>query len=236
MLRFISNPWPQPYLAPALVKTVALGAHNITTNNAVEKSLSRRATPARCSFWAQSQAAKWSRTPDYQPQVSEGGLRGLHKSLLSRFQAENQQTTLPRNQVEFQRKGWRMASVADVVKTRLTHSANPEMSVLEAARLMTERNIGALPVLREGRLVGIFSERDVMTRVVAAGRSPGSTKLSEVMTPYPRTVSPEETIENCLFMMKEFGFRHLPICAGEEFVGLVSVRDLMLFDHRGRTA
>jgi CBS domain-containing protein len=110
------------------------------------------------------------------------------------------------------------------------------MTVLEAARIMTERNIGALPVLREGRLLGIFSERDVMTRVVAAGRSPGSTKLSEVMTPYPRTVTPDETVENCLFMMKEFGFRHLPICAGDEFVGLVSVRDLMLFDHRRRPA
>ncbi|HEU5334598.1 MAG TPA: CBS domain-containing protein [Terriglobales bacterium] len=129
-----------------------------------------------------------------------------------------------------------MASVGDVVKARLTHSGNPEMTVLEAARMMTERNIGALPVLREGRLVGIFSERDVMTRVVAAGRSPGSTKLSEVMTSYPRTVAPEETVENCLFMMKEFGFRHLPICAGEDFVGLVSVRDLMLYDHRARPA
>lgn len=129
-----------------------------------------------------------------------------------------------------------MASVGDVVKARLTHSGNPEMTVLEAARMMTERNIGALPVLREGRLVGIFSERDVMTRVVAAGRSPGSTKLSEVMTSYPRTVSPEETVDNCLFMMKEFGFRHLPICAGEDFVGLVSVRDLMLYDHRARPA
>ncbi len=129
-----------------------------------------------------------------------------------------------------------MASVKDVVQTRLTHSANPEMTVLEAARMMTERNIGALPVLREGRLVGIFSERDVMTRVVAAGRSPGSTKLSGVMTSYPRTVSPEETVENCLFMMKEFGFRHLPICAGEDFVGLVSVGDLMLYDHRARPA
>lgn len=129
-----------------------------------------------------------------------------------------------------------MASVGDVVKARLTHSGNPEMTVLEAARMMTERNIGALPVLREGRLVGIFSERDVMTRVVAAGRSPGSTKLSEVMTSYPRTVSPEETVDNCLFMMKEFGFRHLPICAGDDFVGLVSVRDLMLYDHRARPA
>jgi CBS domain-containing protein len=135
-----------------------------------------------------------------------------------------------------QLKERRMASVSDVVKTRLTHSANPEMTVLEAARIMTERNIGALPVLRDGRLLGIFSERDVMTRVVAAGRSPGSTKLSEVMTPYPRTVTPEESVENCLFMMKEFGFRHLPICAGDEFVGLVSVRDLMLFDHRRRPA
>jgi CBS domain-containing protein len=127
-----------------------------------------------------------------------------------------------------------MARVADVVKSRLTHSGTPEMTVLEAARLMTERNIGALPVLRDRRLVGIFSERDVMTRVVAAGRSPGSTKLSEVMTAYPRTVSPDETVENCLFMMKEFGFRHLPICAGEDFVGVVSVRDLMLYDSRQR--
>jgi CBS domain-containing protein len=129
-----------------------------------------------------------------------------------------------------------MARIREVLKSRFIHTAGPEMTALEAARMMTERNIGALPVLRDGRLVGIFSERDVMTRVVASGRSPGSTRLAEVMTAHPRTVSPEETVDNCLFIMKEFGFRHLPVCEGDDFVGLVSLRDLILFQHRAGAA
>jgi CBS domain-containing protein len=83
-------------------------------------------------------------------------------------------------------------------------------------------------VLRDGELAGIFSERDVMNRVVAAGRSPGQTRVSEVMTANPQSVKADDSVEHCLFMMKEFGFRHLPIVEGKKLMGLVSLRDLLL--------
>ena len=93
---------------------------------------------------------------------------------------------------------------------------------------MMEHNIGAVPVLRNGELAGILSERDIMNRVVAVGRTPGTSAVSEVMTPNPRAVAIDETVEECLFIMREFGFRHLPIVEGKEVKGLVSMRDLLL--------
>lgn len=123
-----------------------------------------------------------------------------------------------------------MSCVYDLVKDRKIYFIEADRSVLEAARFMMEHNIGALPVLRNGELAGIFSERDIMNRVVAGGRSPGTTKISEVMTPNPRAVSPEESVENCLFIMREFGFRHVPIVEGKKLRGLVSLRDLLLRD------
>jgi CBS domain-containing protein len=67
-----------------------------------------------------------------------------------------------------------------------------------------------------------------MNRVVAAGRQPAYTAVSEVMTPKPRIVNLDETIEECLFIMKEFGFRHLPIVEGKQLKGLVSLRDIVM--------
>jgi len=121
-----------------------------------------------------------------------------------------------------------MAQVYDIVKDRRVYSIDANSTVLEAARFMMEHHIGALPVLRDGEIVGIFSERDVMNRVVALGRSPGTTKISEVMTANPKAVSVDETIDNCLFLMREFGFRHLPITDGKQLKGLVSLRDILL--------
>ena len=121
-----------------------------------------------------------------------------------------------------------MATVYDLVKDRRVYSIDADKTVLEAARFMMEHAIGALPVLRDGELVGIFSERDVMNRVVAAGRMPGTTKIAEVMTANPRGVDVNESVEECLFLMKEFGFRHLPIVSGKQLKGLVSLRDLLL--------
>jgi CBS domain-containing protein len=121
-----------------------------------------------------------------------------------------------------------MGLIYDLVKDRRVYSIDANSTVLEAARFMMEHNIGALPVLRNGELAGIFSERDIMNRVVAVGRMPGTTKVSEVMTPNPKAVSIEETVENGLFLMREFGFRHLPITDGKQLKGLISLRDLLL--------
>jgi len=121
-----------------------------------------------------------------------------------------------------------MAVVMDVVRDRRVYSIEAYKTVLEAARFMMEHNIGALPVLRDGKLVGIFSERDVMNRVVAAGRTPGTTRVSEVMTSNPRTVDADESLEDCLFLMKEFNFRHVVVMSGGELSGLVSLRDILI--------
>jgi CBS domain-containing protein len=121
-----------------------------------------------------------------------------------------------------------MTTVRDLVKDRRVYSIEADRTVLEAARHMMEHNIGALPVLRGGELVGIFSERDIMNRVVAVGRLPGTTKVSEVMTSNPKAVSSDETLENCLYLMREFGFRHLLIAEGKQLKGLISLRDVMM--------
>jgi CBS domain-containing protein len=128
-----------------------------------------------------------------------------------------------------------MATVNDLIKDRRVYSIETAATVLEAARFMMEHSIGALPVLRDGELVGIISERDVMNRVVAAGRMPGQTKVAEVMTANPRGVSPGESIEECLFLMKEFNFRHLPVCEGKQLKGLISLRDVLLLNARQQT-
>lgn len=121
-----------------------------------------------------------------------------------------------------------MALIYDLVKDRKVLTTDADSTVLEAARFMMEHRIGAVPVLRNGELVGIFSERDIMNRVVAVGRQPAYTAVSEVMTPNPRAVNLDETIEECLFIMEEFGFRHLPIVEGKELKGLVSLRDVVI--------
>jgi CBS domain-containing protein len=120
-----------------------------------------------------------------------------------------------------------MASLRELVKDRKVYSIDAEKTVLEAARYMMEYNIGAVAVLRNGELAGIFSERDVLNRVVAAGRTPGHTTVAEVMTPNPRAVNVDESMDECLFIMQEFGFRHLPIVEGKQVKGLLSLRDIV---------
>jgi CBS domain-containing protein len=121
-----------------------------------------------------------------------------------------------------------MKTLRELIKDRKLYSVESNRSVLEAARYMMEHNVGALPVLRNGDLAGILSERDIMNRVVAVGRTPGTTAVSEVMTANPRAVHADESIEECLFIMREFGFRHLPIVEGKELKGLVSLRDVLM--------
>jgi CBS domain-containing protein len=120
--------------------------------------------------------------------------------------------------------------ICDLIKDQDTYQAELGQSVLETVRAMVERNIGAVPVLHNGKLVGIFSERDLMRRVVAEGRDPHGTCMAEVMTDDPLTISTDEELEDCLALMRRHGFRHLPVCHDGHLVGMVSLRDILLHD------
>ena len=121
-----------------------------------------------------------------------------------------------------------MSRIRELLSDRPIFQVEADQSVLEVVHYMVDHNIGAVPVLRDGELVGVFSERDLMKRVVAGARSPGSTKVSEVMTPRPHSVTEEDTVENCMFLMREHGFRHLPVVEGKQLKGFLSLRDLLL--------
>jgi CBS domain-containing protein len=123
-----------------------------------------------------------------------------------------------------------MCSIYDLVKEQEMCVADVDDNVMEVAQAMVERNIGAVPVVREGRLAGVFSERDLMRRIVVEGRDPHATKVGEVMTREPLSVSRNDDLEHCLVLMREHGFRHLPICEGERLLGFLSLRDLLLRD------
>jgi CBS domain-containing protein len=120
--------------------------------------------------------------------------------------------------------------IRDLLKNQVTISAEVHQTVLEVASLMAEHHIGAVPVLREGQMVGIFSERDLMDRVVVAGKDPARTPVSQVMTEDPLTVAPDDPLETCKTLMKRHEFRHLPVCAGRDLKGVVSLRDILLHD------
>jgi CBS domain-containing protein len=87
--------------------------------------------------------------------------------------------------------------ICDLICNQVTISAEAHQTVLEVASLMVEHNIGAVPVLQEGQLTGIFSERDLMRRVVVAGFDPARTPVREVMTENPLTIAPDDALETC---------------------------------------
>jgi CBS domain-containing protein len=120
--------------------------------------------------------------------------------------------------------------ICDLIKNQETYEAELGQTVLETVRAMVERNIGAVPVIHGGKLVGIFSERDLMRRVVAEGRDPRATCIAEVMTDDPMVVGTAEDLETCMTLMRRHGFRHLPVCHEGHLVGVVSLRDILLHD------
>jgi len=120
--------------------------------------------------------------------------------------------------------------ICDLIKDQETYQADMGHTVLETVRAIVERNIGAVPVIHCGKLVGIFSERDLMRRVVAEGRDPRATCLAEVMTDDPLAVGTGEELETCMALMRRHSFRHLPVCHEGQLVGMVLLRDILLHD------
>ncbi|MBL0141785.1 MAG: CBS domain-containing protein [Betaproteobacteria bacterium] len=99
-----------------------------------------------------------------------------------------------------------------------------ETTVAKAAKLMAAKNVGALMVVEDRKLVGIFTERDAVFRVIAQGLDPSTTRISEVMTPDPVTVDPDEIFGRALLLMHDHGFRHVPVVENGEPIGIVSSR------------
>jgi CBS domain-containing protein len=106
-------------------------------------------------------------------------------------------------------------------------SAQPKAPCLDVAIAMTEGRIGAIPVIEGERLVGIFSERDLMTRVLVPGRDPESTPVDEVMTHEVVTATLDEGVERCVEKMQRAGCRHLPVVHEGRVVTMLSLRDLL---------
>jgi len=120
-----------------------------------------------------------------------------------------------------------MATIRDLLAHRTIHYIEPQQTILEAAKYMVDCNVGAAPVLDGTKLVGIFSERDIMAKVVTQGLDPQKTRISEVMSTTLRTLNPESSCEDAMLMMQTHGIRHLPVCDGNTLVGFLSLRDLL---------
>lgn len=120
-----------------------------------------------------------------------------------------------------------MSTIRDLLVNRTIHYIQPNQTVLEASKFMVEKNIGAAPVLEGTALVGIFSERDIMSKVVTHGLDPKTTRIAEVMSTNLRTLPPQSSTDEAMLMMQTHGIRHLAVCEGTTLVGFLSLRDLL---------
>ena len=106
-------------------------------------------------------------------------------------------------------------------------SIPPDATVFEAIKLMADKNIGALPVLADGKLVGLFTERDYARKIALQGKSSKETRVREIFTGVVITVRPDDSAEDCMKLMTEHRVRHLPVVDKGSVVGIISIGDLV---------
>ncbi|HEY6641464.1 CBS domain-containing protein [Povalibacter sp.] len=106
-------------------------------------------------------------------------------------------------------------------------SIDPDSPVLEAIEIMADRGIGALPVIRDGKLLGIVSERDYARKVILKHRSSADTPVRDIMTTPVTTIGPDEAVHNCMEVMTQQRIRHLPVVERGAVVGMISIGDLV---------
>jgi CBS domain-containing protein len=117
--------------------------------------------------------------------------------------------------------------IRNIMEQKKFLTASPETTVSAAARLMADMNVGAIMVVDNDHLVGIFSERDAVFRVIAQGRDSKNTTLADVMTADPKTLEPGKTYGHALLLMQENGFRHVPVVENGRPIGIISSRNAM---------
>lgn len=124
-----------------------------------------------------------------------------------------------------------MATVRDILARKGTEvvTARPEQTVLEAAQLMNNRGIGAVVVTEQEEIRGIFTERDVLRRIVAEAREPAATRLKDVMTTTLVTTATEMTVDECAELMTRRRIRHLPVVRNGQLAGVVTIGDLLAY-------
>lgn len=115
--------------------------------------------------------------------------------------------------------------ILDGKKSQQIHSVSPQTSIFEALELMASKDVSAVLVLENERLVGIFTERDYARKVILKGRSSRDTKISELMTQNLLTISPTQTVEDVMEIMTENRFRHLPVVERGQLIGIVTIGD-----------
>ncbi len=123
-----------------------------------------------------------------------------------------------------------MKAIQEIMQERPIYSVNRDQTVAETVRYMAEKNVGAVPVLKEDRLVGVFSERDVIKRVLARGLDPATINVGDVMTTKLVVAQADESFESCLAKMRKAHCRHLPVVQADRLIGVVSLRDLLMID------
>ena len=122
-----------------------------------------------------------------------------------------------------------MTTVRDMIRKKgyQVFSIAPDATVLDALSMMAEHNIGALLVMSEGEMVGIVSERDCVRKVDVMGRNANETRVKDIMTSHVITMEASHPLEECMSLMIEKNFRHMPVCEGKELLGILSVRDVL---------
>jgi CBS domain-containing protein len=122
-----------------------------------------------------------------------------------------------------------MQTVGQLLKVKGTEvfSVTPQDSVLHAIEVMATRHVGALLVMNQGSLIGIISERDYARKVILKNRSSHDTPVGDIMSSPAISVTPEETVHDCMEIMTERRFRHLPVVKGGRVVGMLSIGDLV---------
>jgi CBS domain-containing protein len=115
-------------------------------------------------------------------------------------------------------------------------SVSPDSTVFDAIELMAQKNVGALPVVEDGKLVGMVSERDYTRKVALKGKASKQTLVREIMLTSVISVTAEHTVAECLRLMTEHRVRHLPVMEGEKMIGLVSIGDLVNWTISAQTA
>ena len=122
-----------------------------------------------------------------------------------------------------------MKTVSQLLQTKGCHvwSIGPEAWVIDALKLMADKEVGALLVLEAGQVVGILSERDYARKVSLQGKSSKSTRVGEIMTEKVVYVRPDQTVGDCMALMTSKRIRHLPVLEGDQLMGVISIGDVV---------